>query len=163
MARKLAVDLIRVGSREGGAVQIMGAIESRDPLLAFMGTDARDYVNDVTEMYCHIVRTISRLISKLDPGGPAVERMDAAILLEKFLSANTHRLDFVDFAASLARDLGLKGGREEADALLTLSKFRTEKQRLHKMSWEEFVYLHPAMMHVVDTIDSPEEDELLEI
>jgi hypothetical protein len=117
----------------------------------------------VTEMYCHIVRTISRLISKLDLGGPAVERMDAAILLEKFLSANTSRLDFVDFAASLARDLGLKGGREEAEALLTLSKFRTERQRRHRMSWEEFVYLHPAMTHVVDTIDSPEEDELLEI
>jgi hypothetical protein len=162
MARKLAVDLIRVYGK-GGATQIMGAIESRDPLLALVGPDARGYVNDVTEMYCHIVRIVSRLISKLDRDGLAMERMDAAIVLEKFLSANTPRLDFVDFAASLARDLDLKGGRDEANALLMLSKFRGEKWRLHKMKWEEFVYLHSTIDHVTDITNSPEEDELLEI
>jgi hypothetical protein len=144
----------------------MGLIEDDVLFGGLLNRDSRDVVNDFTEMYCHVIRTVARLTSGLDGESSAESRLDAAVLLEKFLTANQRRVEVLNLPETLSRDLHLEGGVDEARALLILPRFRHDRLSLRRVSWASFVYLRGVMKHTASSQVAnvlAEEDELLEI
>jgi hypothetical protein len=101
--------------------------------------------SDALLLYPHVVNIVRRIISNQGMDRPAASRMDASIILEKFLAANAGALTWVDVPGSLAGDLDLAEGSDEAEALLGLSRFRGRKDALQSVSWRSFVHVFPKL------------------
>jgi hypothetical protein len=100
---------------------------------------------DARALYPYVVRMVGRLVSTQGMNRPASDRMDASIILQKFVSANEMALASSDLVGSLASDLDLAEGREEAEALLGLSRFRGREEALRQVTWRSFVVIFPAL------------------
>lgn len=96
-------------------------------------------------LYPHVVEMVSRLISRQGMNRPAGDRMDASILLEKFIMANASSISSECFIKSLASDLELAEGTNEGAALVGLSRFREHKEELRQISWRSFVMIFPTL------------------
>ena len=96
-------------------------------------------------MYPYVERMVWRLVSRQGPDRPAADRMDASIILDKFVTANADGIGSSDLVGALTRDLDLAYGRDEAEALLGLSNFRSRKEALRQVSWRSFVVIYPAL------------------
>lgn len=116
-----------------------------DPIPGLTAPIAEKATSDAALLYPHVMKMVSRLISRQGMDRSATDRMDASILLEKFITANTSLLTSADFMASLARDLDLAEGVDEAEALMGLSKLRGRKEELRQISWRSFVLIFPSL------------------
>jgi hypothetical protein len=96
-------------------------------------------------LYPYVERMVWRLVSRQGMDRPAADRMDVSIILKKFVTANAGGISSSDLVGWLARDLDLAYGRDEAEALLGLSNFRSRKEALLQVSWRSFVVIYPAL------------------
>lgn len=117
---------------------------------------------DAALLYPHILRMVGRLISAQGMDRPVVDRMDASVILQKFVDANSSGLASADLVGSLANDLNLTEGRDEAEALLGLSNFRNRKETLRQVSWRSFIAIYPAL-RASGFADLSALDEILEV
>lgn len=101
--------------------------------------------SDAVLLYPHVIRMVRRMVTRLGYDSPAVGRMDASILLQKFLKANAAALNSDDVIESIARDLDLPDGTDEAEALINLCQFRTRQNELGDASWKSFVSVYPKI------------------
>jgi hypothetical protein len=101
--------------------------------------------SDAVLLYPHVIEMTRRLVSRMGMDRPAVDRMGASVLLQKFLAANAKDLRSDEVIGSLARDLDLSEGTNEAEALLNLCRFRTRQDELGEISWRSFVQIYPTL------------------
>jgi hypothetical protein len=107
--------------------------------------EAQKRANDAILLYPHVVRMAFRMISRQGMDDSAANRMDASVLLEKFITANAEALSSTSLMESLARDLELPDGPSEAEALVGLSRLRGRKEELRQISWRSFVLIFPSL------------------
>ncbi len=128
--------------KRNGPAASSAVYEEPEPRSAFPVTKL---TGDAALLYPHVVGIVSRLVSRQGMDRPAADRMDASILLEKFITASASSISSTDFIESLASDLELAEGTTEGEALVGLSRFRGRKEELRQISWRSFVMIFPSL------------------
>jgi len=131
-SRRQSIDAAQV--LEGGVPALEGEIQP-----------SQRQAHDATLLYPHVMGMVRRLVSGQTMDRSAADRMDASILMDKFLSANVEWSVSMNVVESLADDLELAEGSDEAEALLGLYKFRERKVALGSISWRSFVLIYPTL------------------
>jgi hypothetical protein len=133
---------IETGEQSASALQIL---ECKEFVHGRTGESSQHRPDDAALLYPHVVKMVWRLVSRQGMDRPAADRMDASVLLDKFVAANAKNLASKDLIGSLVRDLELVEGSEEAEALLGLSKLRGNLKELRQISWRSFVLAYSRL------------------
>lgn len=130
----------------GGKSQLVAVIQGADSISMAVNQDSRGVVKEATEGYNRLIKEVAAELKELRPDGPAMGRLKASALLTDFVGKVSGRFELIAFPESLARDLSLKAGQNEANALLSLAPVVKRRGRLgNRINWRIFIFVHPAL------------------